>query len=66
MNPLVNFKIYSQLPDELKSLICDYMTTPAASIKLLHSQMNWFKQMEAINGEVDAPDADLPEGMKIE
>lgn len=66
MNPLVNFKIYSQLPDELKSLISDYMITPAASIKLLHSQINWFKQMEAINSELDTPDGDLPEGIKIE
>lgn len=62
MNPLVESKIFIQLPDEVKLLVSDYMITPAASIKLLQSQINWCKQMEAMNDALVAPD-ELPEGI---
>lgn len=62
MNPLVESKIFIQLPDEVKLLVSDYMITPAASIKLLQSQINWYKQMEAVNAALVTPD-ELPEGI---
>lgn len=59
-NPLVQLDIYNQLPDEVKLLIPDHLLTPAASIKLLRSEIEWYKQIQAINAQLDFPE--LPKG----
>lgn len=62
LNPLVNPKVYSQLPNEVKLLLCDYLLTPAASLKQWRSQIDWIKQMDAV-GEFVPPDG-FPKGKK--
>ncbi|XP_031625479.1 augmin complex subunit dgt5 [Contarinia nasturtii] len=59
-NPLLNIKIYDQLPNDIKRLIFDYMITPAMSVKNLQSQIEWFSQMKIIEKAFEAPEG-LPE-----
>lgn len=58
---MVPLKVYNQLPNEAKVLVFDHMITPAASIKKLQSQVDWFRQIAEIQHAFVAPD-NLPEG----
>lgn len=60
-NPLINLKVYNQLPNEVMRLVFDHMITPAVSIKNLQSEINWFNQMEVIEKAFEVPEK-LPEG----
>lgn len=61
INPFVAPKVYIQLPKEMKNLVIDYMMTPAASIKNIRSQIDWFSQIAEVEQTFVPPD-NLSEG----
>lgn len=60
-NPMIDLKVHSQLPKEVKLLINDHMMTPIAAIQKLQAQLDWFAKMTKA---LTLPDS-LPEGKYI-
>lgn len=66
MSPLITPNVYNQFQNEMKKMIFDYLLTPEASIKQIHSQISWLKQMKALYDENIANVDSIPEGLFIQ
>lgn len=58
---MVELKVHSQLPKEVKLLMNDHMMTPTAAIQKLQTQIDWFTKMAVVEKALTLPD-NLPEG----
>lgn len=58
---MVELRIHSQLPKEVKPLVYDHMMTPIAAIQKLQTQIDWVTKMDIVDKALTLPD-NLPEG----